>query len=83
VDHLVINRPKSVEVQHFLIPRSCSFHFTIGLVADAVVHILEAGNRQEFIEDFLHVVLFKAREEGAFVIDSLDKGVDGIAVCFY
>jgi hypothetical protein len=47
-----------------------------------VVHILKSGDWQDFIENFFHVVLLEAREEGTFVIDTLYKSVDGITVSF-
>ncbi len=47
MQHLVIDRPEAVEVEHLLVPRSGSLHLSIGLVADAVVDEQEGAEQVE------------------------------------
>lgn len=56
VDHLVVDGPESMEVQHLLIPGCGGLHLAIGLISDAVVHIPQVWPRHHIIENFLQVV---------------------------
>lgn len=49
VDHLVVDGPESMEVQHLLIPGCSGLHFTIGLISNAVVHVSEVGPRHNIV----------------------------------
>ena len=80
VDHLVIDGPESVEVEHLLVPAGSCLHLTIGLVANAMVHVSEVGLGEEIVDGLLKVVGPEAREESTLVVDTLDKGVDGVTV---
>lgn len=80
VDHLVIDGPESVEVKHLLVPRGSSFHLTVWLVTDAVVHVLQVWNWELLVEDLLQVVSLVSWEEWSLVVNTLDESVDSVAV---
>jgi len=82
MEHLVIDGPEAVEIEHFLVPGGSGFHLTIGLVSNAMVHGLKFGAGHKIVHHFLKVVGLESREEGALVVDTLNEGVDGIAVSF-
>lgn len=81
VQHLVVDRPKAVKVQHLLIPGGGGLHLTVGLVADTVVNKEELRLRNQLIDRLLEMVCFKAGKEGPGVLRPVDKSVSGVAVC--
>ena len=80
MDHAVIDRPESVEVKHLLVPRDCGLHFHVGLVANAVVNEVKLVRLHDLVVLFLEVVNLESWQEGTGVVNSLNKGVDGVAV---
>ena len=84
MEHLVINRPKPMEIKHLLIPGSCSFHFSIRLVSYAMINEqkiwrLESCNLVEWLSEEM---LLETWQEQSLVVISLNKSVSGISICF-
>ena len=80
VQHLVIDRPESVEVEHLLVPRSGGLHLSIGLVTDAVVDEQKIRLLDELVDRVLQVVLAEAWQESALVVLAVHEGVSRVAV---
>ena len=80
VDHLVVDRPKTMEIKHALVPLGHGLHLAVFLVPDAMVDIKKVGHGHQAIQRLAHVMGFVARQEWAIVIDALDEGVDRVAV---
>ena len=80
MEHLVINRPESVEFEHLLVPFSDGLHFTFTLVSDNVINYFDADGGQNFIDGVLQVVLLESRKEAALIIVSLDESVDSVTI---
>jgi len=80
VEHLIINRPKSMEIQHFFVPCSSGFHFTIGLVPNAVINKLKLWLCNQFVEWLRKMMGLESWEENTCVVDSLDKSMGGITI---
>ena len=70
-----------MEVQHLLVPGGCGFHFTIGLVSDAVVNDLQVDWRKACVQSFLFGVSFIARKESSVVLVSLHESVSSVSIC--
>ena len=71
-----------MEVKHLFIPGGSGLHLTVGLVSNAMVHSLKLGAGHKIVHYFLKVVGLETREEGALVVDTLNEGVDSVAVSF-
>ncbi len=82
VDHLVIDRPESMEVEHLLVPLSDRFHFSIWLVTDAVIDVEKLGNGNQAVQGLTQVMSGITWQEWAGVFAALHKGVDGVSVSF-
>lgn len=72
-----------MEVEHLLVPLRDCLHFTVTLVADAVVNKLKVGEWEHIVDDLLHVMLAEVREERSLVVNTLDKSVDSVSVGFH
>lgn len=83
VEHLVINRPKSVEVQHLFVPRSSCLHLTIRLVSDAVINVAEICGWQKLVDGLLEWVLDEAWQENTIVLVPLNESVSCISISSY
>jgi hypothetical protein len=81
-EYSVIDGPEAVEVKHLLVPGGSGLHLTVGLVSNAMVHSLKLGAGHKIVHHFLKVVGLETREEGALVVDTLNEGVDSVAVSF-
>jgi len=92
VDLRVIDRPEAVETKLLLVHLACLEHLTIGLVADAVVNVVETDDGEDLIERIHEagetvtgqeetLVFDGIREFGlTIVVGALDKGVVGVAI---
>ena len=80
MDHLVIDRPESVEVKHLLVPAGNGLHLAIGLVTDDVIDVKKLGDRHQSVKRLSLGVVLEAGEEGTGVVHALDEGVDGVTV---
>ena len=80
MDHLVVDRPEAVEIEHLLVPGSNSLHLSIFLVTDNMIDVEKLGDWNESIENLSLSVLLEAGKEGASVVDALDEGMDSVAV---
>eukprot|EP00835_Amoeboradix_gromovi_P002693 NODE_157_length_16664_cov_0.301781.p11 type:complete len:142 gc:universal NODE_157_length_16664_cov_0.301781:9963-9538(-) len=76
----VIHRPKSMKLQCFLIVFTSRLHLKIGLVANAMVNILQRNLRKK-ISDRIWVGGYKSRKKSALVIFSFHKRVNCITIC--
>jgi len=72
-----------VEIEHFFVPFSGSFHLSIWLVADAVVDKLEVWLWHNLIERFLEEVILESREENTFVLTPLNESMSSVSVCLH
>ena len=82
VDHLVIDRPESMEVEHLLVPLSDGFHFSVWLVADAVIDVKKLGDGHQAVQGLGQVMSDITWQEWAGVFVALHEGVDGVSVSF-
>ena len=80
VDHLVIDGPEAVEVEHLLVPGSHRLHLTVRLVSNAMVDVEELGDGENTVQGLAQRVIVVARHEHSSVAFTLHKGVDGVAV---
>ena len=83
MDHLVINGPETVEVEHLLVPVSDGLHLTILLVANNVVDIKEFRNWHKAVDRLSLRMVAVAWHEDSLVAITLDKGVDRVSVGLY
>lgn len=82
MDHFVVDRPESVEVEHLLVPLGNWLHFAGLLVSDAVVDELKVWDWDELVQWLGGVVLSVAWKEVARVVDALNKAVNSVSVGF-
>lgn len=80
MNHGVIDRPVSMEVEHVLVPLSGGLHLHVRLVAHDVINGLELGRLDEVIEGFLKSGILEARKERSSIIDILHKGMDCVSI---
>lgn len=83
VDHFVVDTPKSVEIEHLLVPAGDWLHFTSLLVTDAMVDELEVWDWDELVKWLDQVVLSVSWQEQTGKVNTLDERVDGVAVGLY
>ena len=83
MQHLVVNRPEAVEVQHLLVPGSGGLHLAIRLVTDAVVDEQKLRLRHQLVDGLLHGVRAKVRQELALVVRPLDESVRRVTIGFH
>ena len=72
-----------MEVKHLLVPGGGSFHLAIRLVSDTVIDELKFGWGHDFIKCLFLWVFLEAGKMSSFVVNTLNKGVDGISVSSY
>lgn len=80
VNLIFIDRPETVELKITFVPVGCSFHFEIGLIADAMIDADQIGGRQKKFEWILVEGWFEAGQEESFVSIALDECVRRITV---
>lgn len=80
MDHLVIDRPESVEVKHLLVPTGDGLHLSIFLVTDTMIDVEELRHWHKAIERLREMVLSVAWQEDTSVSIALDKGVNSVTV---
>ena len=83
VDHLIVDGPEAMEVQHLLVPLSDWLHLTVTLVADAVIDVEELWDGDKAIESLSLWVVVVPWHKDTGVAIALDKGVDGVAISLY
>lgn len=80
VEHLVVDGPKPVEIEHLLIPACDWLHLTVSLVSDAVIDEQQLWCGKKF-GDWVNVwVWLEPWEEWSVVIDVLYECVSSITV---
>ena len=70
--HCVVDRPKSVEIKHFLIPLSSCFHFIVWLISNTVINYFENWSLNQIVERLCKSRSLESRQEWSVVIYSLD-----------
>ena len=80
VDHLVVYGPEAVEIEHLLVPLSYWLHFTVLLVADAMIDVEELRHGDQAVEDFPLRVVRVSGQENTIVVGALNECVDSVAV---
>lgn len=80
VDHLVIDRPEAVEVEHLLVPLRDRLHLTFLLVTDTMVNVQEFGDGHQAIEDFSLRMVLEAGQEDSSVADTLNERVNRVTI---
>ena len=80
VDHLVVDGPEAVEVEHLLVPLGDGLHLSVLLVSHAMINVEEFGHWHEAVESLGEGVCVVAWHEDASVAGALDEGVDGVTV---
>ena len=83
VNHLVVDRPESVKIEHLLVPLRSGFHLTVLLVSDAMIDIKKIGHGHKSIQRLIQVMLFETRQEWTGVTITLHEGVDSVTIGFY
>ena len=61
VDHLVIDGPKAMKIEHVLVPLRDGLHLAVLLVADTVIDVEELGDWHEAVERLGGVMRLEAR----------------------
>ena len=56
MNHLVINGPESVKIEHILVPLRDRLHFTVLLIADTVVDVEKLRDGHKAIERLCSVM---------------------------
>jgi len=86
VDHLVIDGPEAMEVEHLFVPAGDGLHLTIRLVTDTMIDVEEFGHGDQAVEDLSLRMVFEAWQEdaivrfGSILVYALDKRVDSVTV---
>lgn len=80
VQHLVIDGPEAMEVEHLLVPAGRGLHLTIGLVADAVVNKLQLRLRNQLVNGLFLRMLAEAWQEQTLIVDTLHESVRRVTV---
>jgi hypothetical protein len=80
MEHLVINRPESMEIQHFFVPCSSGLHLSIGLVTNAVINELKLWLWDQFVEWLIKVMGNETWKENTSVVYSLDESVGCVTI---
>ena len=80
VEHLVVDGPKPVEIEHLLVPARDWLHLTVSLVSDAVVDEQQLWCWKKLSKWVNVWVCNEAWEEWAVVVDVLYECVGGISV---
>lgn len=80
VDLGVIDGPEAVEAQLLLVHLAGLEHLTVGLVADAVVNVVQSNDGKELLEGILVAGEGESGHEETLVTVTLDESVLGITV---
>ena len=80
MDHRVINRPVSMEVQHLLIPLSGWLHFEIRLITNHMINGFKFWALYHSVKWFFVRRSLETRQEWASIVDSLDKSVNCVSI---
>lgn len=80
MDHFVIHRPKSVKIEHLLIPGGNGLHFHIRLISNTVINKIKLNWSHYLVKLFLKMMRLKAREERTIVVDSLNECVNSVTI---
>jgi hypothetical protein len=80
VDLRIINGPEAVETELLLVHLASLEHLTVGLVADAVVDVVETDDGEDILKRVVGTGGNKTGQEETLVASALDKGVLGVTV---
>lgn len=83
MDHLIIDRPEAVEVEHLLVPLCDGLHLALLLVTDAVIDVQKFGDGHKSVKDFSHRMVLVTWKENSSEVITLDERVNSVTVGLY